>query len=45
LEYFSGKFVEIRAKLVRTRKNLPVPTPMLGLAGHFDTLFFWCFRL
>jgi len=45
LENFSGKFVEIRAKIVRTRKNLPAPTPMLGLAGHIDTLFFWCFRL
>jgi len=45
LEYFSGKFVEIRAKIVRTPKNLPAPTPMLRLAGHIDTLFFWCFRL
>ena len=45
LEYFSGKFVEIWAKILRTHKTLPAPTPMLRLAGHIDMLFFWCFRL
>ena len=45
LEYFSGKFVEIWAKILRTPKNLPAPTPMFRLAGHIDMLYFWCFRL
>jgi len=26
--YFSGKFAEIWAKILRTPKNLPAPTPM-----------------
>jgi len=27
---FLGKFEEIRAKVLRTPKNLPAPTPVLG---------------
>jgi len=28
---FSGKFEEIRAKILRTSKNLPAPTPMADM--------------
>jgi len=28
-ENFSGKFVEIRVKILHTAKDLPAPTPML----------------
>ena len=30
---FSGKFGEIRAKILRTSKNLPAPTPMFSCIG------------
>jgi len=30
LKYFSGTFVRIRAKFLRTPKNLPAPTPIVA---------------
>jgi len=45
LDYFSDKFVEIWAKILRTPKNLPAPTPVLRLAGHIHMHFsgvFFC---
>jgi len=32
-KYFSGKFEEIWAKILRTPKNLPAPTPMFSIIG------------
>jgi len=29
--FFSGKFAEIRAKILRTPKNLPAPSPMFNV--------------
>jgi len=37
LECFSGKFGEIWAKILRTRKNLPAPTPMLVVVISWDS--------
>ena len=45
LEYFSGRFVEIWAKILRTPQNLPAPSPVLRLADHIHLLFFWCYLL
>jgi len=28
MDFFSGKFATIRAKILRTPKNLPAPTPL-----------------
>jgi len=42
---FSGKFVEIWAKILRTPKYLPAPSPVLRLAGHIHMHFsgvFFC---
>ena len=36
LKIFSGKFGIIRAKIVRTAKNLPAPTPMLPALPAFN---------
>jgi len=44
LDCFSGKFVEIWAKILSSLKNVPTPTPVLRLAGHIQMLFF-CFFL
>jgi len=37
--FFSGKFGELQAKILRIPKNLPVPTPMLRHTIHFIDKF------
>jgi len=36
LDCFLGKFAEIWAKILRTPKNLPAPTPMFQLMHFID---------
>jgi len=35
MEYFSDKFAKIWAKILRTPKNLPAPTPMHKKVQYF----------
>jgi len=39
LELFSGKFRDIWAKILRTPKNVPAPTPMPKMHGKLGC--FW----
>ena len=36
MKFFSGKFGEIWAKILRTPKNVPAPTPMIATSNYLQ---------